>query len=147
MLPIFDYYTRPSKSSRTTWETMQTAAEEKRKAYVCVCWSADALTPEKLQMLTFLSTGTSSNKVSGTVSGDAAAAASSTGAMDGDPGPGTGRKFLGGGGTTVDEDGRPCLKVRHDLDDRDFTMAFWRRLIVVSIMSHHAYLVSVYRLE
>ena len=95
---------------------MQTAAEEKRKAYVCVCWSADALTPEKLQMLTDLSTGTNSNGIGGTVSNDddtpaPTPAAAPTGAVVGEPG--TGRRFPGGGGATVDEDGRPCLKVRY----------------------------------
>ena len=40
---------------RTVWEQMQTVAEEKRKAYSCVCWSAQTLTKEKLKVLEQLS--------------------------------------------------------------------------------------------
>jgi tRNA pseudouridine synthase 10 len=62
-------------SDRSVWEMMQTVAEEKRKAYTCVCWSAARITPEILKVLEDIST---------------------------DP-------------LSVDEDGRPCLKVTHTL--------------------------------
>ena len=40
---------------RTVWEQMQTVAEEKRKAYSCLCWSAQTLTKDKLKVLEELS--------------------------------------------------------------------------------------------
>ena len=40
---------------RSVWEQMQTVAEEKRKAYSCICWSARPLTKEKLKVLEDLS--------------------------------------------------------------------------------------------
>lgn len=43
-------------SSRAVWEQMQTVAEEKRKAYSCVCWSAARITRAKLQVLEDVST-------------------------------------------------------------------------------------------
>ena len=36
------------QSHRSVWENMQTVAEEKRKAYRCVCWSAKLITKEIL---------------------------------------------------------------------------------------------------
>ena len=40
-----------SLSDRSVWETMQTVAEEKRKAYCCVCWSAKAINVEDLNRI------------------------------------------------------------------------------------------------
>jgi hypothetical protein len=40
---------------RSVWEQMQAVAEEKRKAYSCVCWSAERLTRDKLRALEALS--------------------------------------------------------------------------------------------
>ena len=38
------------QSHRSVWENMQTVAEEKRKAYRCVCWSAKPITKEILKV-------------------------------------------------------------------------------------------------
>ena len=65
-----------SVCGRSVWEQMQAVAEEKRKAYSCVCWSAERLTRDKLRALEALSLS----------------------------------------GADVDEEGRPCLKVREAAD-------------------------------
>lgn len=38
------------QSHRSVWENMQTVAEEKRKAYRCVCWSANPITKDILKV-------------------------------------------------------------------------------------------------
>mmetsp|Transcript_5065 Transcript_5065/g.5187 ORF Transcript_5065/g.5187 Transcript_5065/m.5187 type:complete len:524 (+) Transcript_5065:187-1758(+) len=39
------------KADRSVWENMQTVAEEKKKAYRCVCWSSGLVDREKLKIL------------------------------------------------------------------------------------------------
>ena len=38
------------QSHRSVWENMQTVAEEKRKAYRCVCWSAEPINADTLKV-------------------------------------------------------------------------------------------------
>jgi hypothetical protein len=60
-----------AKSTRSVWENMQTMAEEKRKAYRCVCWSSSPIDKEKLKAIEDLTRSK----------------------------------------TSLDEEGRPCLKI------------------------------------
>ena len=40
-------------ADKKTWESMQAVAEEKKKAYVCVCWSKDKVSREDLERLRY----------------------------------------------------------------------------------------------